>query len=215
MTLKMESNIYIKENSTLPENYCGTSYAAKFLGLSVGTIQALVEKNELIAWRTEGGHRRILMQSIFDFQKKHEIAIKNYNTPIDSRLRILLVEDDDVTREIVRSICESAAIPIDCTTMSSGMEALIDITSIQPHVLITDLNMPGIDGFELLRILRLNPQFENMTIIALSALTSDEIQARGGLPEGSIHIPKPPKADWFNGFFAGAMLNTTKKQNPS
>jgi len=47
-----------------PEDYCGTTYAAKLLGLSVGTIQTLVEKAELQAWKTQGGHRRISMQSI-------------------------------------------------------------------------------------------------------------------------------------------------------
>ena len=52
-----------------PEDYCGTTYAAKLLGLSVGTIQTLVEKNELQAWKTQGGHRRISMPSIREYQK--------------------------------------------------------------------------------------------------------------------------------------------------
>ena len=38
------------------DEYCGTSYAAKLLNLSVGSIQSLVEKNELRAWKTQGGH---------------------------------------------------------------------------------------------------------------------------------------------------------------
>lgn len=200
-------NINPIKNLGFPEDYCGTSYAAKILGLSVGTIQALVEKKDLIAWKTEGGHRRISMQSILDFQGKHNIVFQKDKPPIDMRIRVLLVDDDIMTREIVRSFCENATAPVDCTTMSSGMEALIDIASIQPHILIADLNMPGIDGFELLRTLRLNPQFENMIILALSALTNDEIQARGGIPEGTIYMPKPPKSDWFNGFFTGLLLN--------
>jgi excisionase family DNA binding protein len=48
------------------DEYCGTSYAAKLLNLSVGTVQTLVEKNELEAWKTQGGHRRISIQSIRD-----------------------------------------------------------------------------------------------------------------------------------------------------
>ena len=46
------------------DGYCGTSYAAKMLGISVGTVQGLVEKNDLKAWKTQGGHRRISLQSI-------------------------------------------------------------------------------------------------------------------------------------------------------
>ena len=57
-----------------PEDYCGTTYAAKLLGLSVGTIQTLVEKTELQAWKTQGGHRRISMQSIRDYQRRHNMT---------------------------------------------------------------------------------------------------------------------------------------------
>jgi excisionase family DNA binding protein len=183
-----------------PEDYCGTTYAAKLLGLSVGTIQTLVEKNELQAWKTQGGHRRISMPSIREYQRKHNM-LTNPAEPRDHRLRVLLVEDDAVTREMLRGYCNRSIMPVDCTAMSSGLEALIDISSIKPDVLITDLDMPGVDGFELLRTLRQNPNFNRMTTLVLSALTSEEIESRGGLPEGSIFMPKPINMDWFNGFF--------------
>jgi len=186
------------------EDYCGTTYAAKLLGLSVGTIQTLVEKNELQAWKTQGGHRRISMPSIREYQRKHNMLM----TPVDSRegrLKVLLVEDDAVTRDMLRDFCNRCEMPVDCTAMSSGLEALIDIASIQPDVLIADLNMPGVDGFELLRTLRQMPQFLRMTSLVISALTPEEIAARGGLPEGTIFMAKPINMQWFNGFFTALM----------
>ena len=183
-----------------PEDYCGTTYAAKLLGLSVCTIQTLVEKNELQAWKTQGGHRRISMPSIREYQRKHNM-LTIQNTPGDNRLRVLLVEDDAVTREMLRGYCNRSVMPVDCTAMSSGLEALIDISSIKPDVLITDLDMPGVDGFELLRTLRQNPQFNRMTTLVLSALSPEDIESRGGLPEGTIFMAKPINMDWFNGFF--------------
>ena len=183
-----------------PEDYCGTTYAAKLLGLSVGTIQTLVEKNELQAWKTQGGHRRIFMPSIRDYQKKHNMLM----SPLESReqrLRVLLVEDDPVTRDMIRNFCNQSEMPVDCTAMSSGLEALIDMASIQPDVLIADLNMPSIDGFELLRTLKNSAHFQRMTCLVISALTQDEIAAKGGLPEGTIFMAKPVNMQWFNGFF--------------
>jgi DNA-binding response OmpR family regulator len=61
--------------------------------------------------------------------------------------------------------------------------------------------MPGVDGFELLRTLRQNPQFNRMTTLVLSALSPEDIESRGGLPEGTIFMAKPINMDWFNGFF--------------
>ena len=205
------SNTLTDSAADTPENFCGTSYAAKLLGLSVGTVQTLVENRQLKAWKTQGGHRRISMQSIHDFHQQHNMVTPHQAPPVDKRLRVLVVEDDAVTRDMLRGICDSASMPVDCTAMSSGMEALIDMASIRPHVLITDLDMPGIDGFELLRILGLNPQFANMAILVLSVLTDDEVKARGGLPEGCYFMPKPVKADWFNGFFAGVTVGAIRE----
>jgi excisionase family DNA binding protein len=53
------------------EDYCGTSYAAKLLGLSVATVQSLVEKGEIDAWKTLGGHRRIALHSLNAYLAKH------------------------------------------------------------------------------------------------------------------------------------------------
>jgi excisionase family DNA binding protein len=197
-----------------PEDYCGTTYAAKLLGLSVGTIQTLVEKNELQAWKTQGGHRRISMPSIREYQKKHNMLM----SPIESRetrLRVLLVEDDPVTRDMVRDFCNRCEMPVYCTAMSSGLEALIDMASIQPDVLIADLNMPGVDGFELLRTLKQSSQFQRMTCLVISALNQEDISAKGGLPDGTLFMSKPVNMQWFNGFFTALIAQRRMEQAPA
>ncbi len=186
------------------ENYCGTTYAARLLGLSVGTIQTLVEKNELQAWKTQGGHRRISLPSILQYQRKQNMPLITA-AKADQRLKILAVDDDPLAREMLKNFAARSDMSLDCTIMASGLEALIDMASIQPDVLIADLNMPGVDGFELLRTLRNNSQFSKMSCLAVSALTQEEINARGGLPEGVIFMPKPLSMHWLNGFFAAIM----------
>lgn len=193
-----------------PEEVCGTVYAAKLLGLSVGSVQSLVEKNELQAWKTKGGHRRISMQSIRDYQRQHGLASSDDR---GATLRVLVVDDDAASLEMFRHTMASWQLPIDCTTMSSALEAIIDIGSIRPDVLITDLRMPGVDGFELLRTLDSNPNFASLLIIALTGLTGEEVARKGGLPSKTIMVQKPVDLKWLHGFFTS--LVATRRAKPA
>ena len=186
--------------------FLSTAQAAEMLGLSTTLVQSLVDRNELSGWKTRGGHRRISMPSIREYQRKHNMPV-TMSENSHQRLRVLVVDDDPVAREMLRGLTSRTEIPVDCTVMSSGLEALIDIASIRPDVLIADLNMPGVDGFELLRTLRGNPLFNKMTCLVISALPQSEIDARGGLPEGSIFMAKPVNMHWFKGFFAALIAS--------
>ena len=188
------------------DSYCGTTYAARLLGLSVGTIQSLVEKNELQAWKTQGGHRRISMPSIREYQRRQGIPVTEAEVSHE-QLRVLVVDDDPVIRELFQGIAARSTIAMDMTVMSSGVEALLDLASLEPDVLIADLNMPGVDGFQVLRTLQNNPSLSRISALAMSSWTMQEIQARGGLPEGVIFMPKPLNLEWLNGYLA-AIVST-------
>lgn len=190
------------------DDFCGTFYAAKLLGLSVGTVQSLVEKNELRAWKTHGGHRRISMQSIHEYQRLHGIEEAPRR---GTQLKVLVVEDDKSTLEMFRDTFARWNLPVDCTTMSSALEAMIDISSLKPHVLITDLKMPGVDGFELLRTLRANPAFTSMTMVAMTGVSEDEVKEKGGLPPDTITVQKPVDMNWLHGFIS-AMVSVRQAQ---
>ena len=77
---------------------CGTSKAAQLLQLSVGTVQSLVDKQILDAWVTEGGHRRISLESIHLYQAQQQ-KLPALTRLIDNRLRVMVVDDDPVTRQ--------------------------------------------------------------------------------------------------------------------
>ena len=192
------------------DDYCGTSYAASLLGLSVATVQSLVEKGEIEAWKTMGGHRRIALHSIQSYlvKKNRQHPLKQSNP--QNRLRILLVEDDEPTRELYQLEFESFNLPIDCTWMSSAMEALMDIASMLPDLLVTDLSMPDVDGFEMLKAIRRNIELADMQVIVISGLPRQAFDARGGFPEDAFMLQKPINFDWLQGFMS-AMVATKLK----
>jgi len=182
------------------DGYCGTSYAAKVLGISVGTVQGLVEKNDLKAWKTQGGHRRISLQSIQDYQRRHNL------TPVsimqgEARLRVLVVEDDENTRLMLQAQFEQWGLPLDAVMYASAMEALLDMPSLQPQVLLTDLRMPNVDGFEFLKTLSAHTLFSNIAVVVMTGMSLDDVRAKGGLPDGVQLLQKPIDMDWLHGFF--------------
>ncbi len=186
------------------DGYCGTSYAAKMLGISVGTVQGLVEKNELKAWKTQGGHRRISLQSVQDYQRRHNLTPASLIQGQD-HLRVVVVEDDDATRLMLQANFEQWGLPLDAVMYASAMEALLDMPSLHPDVLITDLRMPKVDGFEFLRTLTEHNLFANLAVVVVSGMSMDEIKAQGGLPDGVQFLQKPIDLDWLRGFFDALM----------
>ena len=182
------------------DDYCGTSYAAKLLGLSVATVQSLVEKGEIEAWKTLGGHRRIALRSINAYQEKsNKRMVRTPDSP-GNRLRVMVVEDDADLRELYRANFEDWDLPLDCTWMPSAIEAMMDISSMRPDLLITDLSMPGVDGLEMLKALKRNANLSDMRIVVISGLLPAAIQARGGLPLDAHLQSKPINFDWLHGF---------------
>jgi len=193
-------SLFLPDTKEPYEGYCGTSYAAKLLGMSVGTVQSLVEKGELQAWKTQGGHRRIALQSIQDFQRRHHIAPLSL-PPGTQRLRVMVVEDDEPTRTMLQAHFDQWSAPLDVTLYASAMQALLDMFSLQPDVLLTDLRMPHVDGFEFLRTLDSQPVFQKLAVVVMTGLSAEDIAREGGLPNGVQLLQKPIDMDWLKGFF--------------
>ena len=181
--------------------YCGTFEASRLLGVSVGTVQSLVEQGKLEAWRTGGGHRRISLDSIELFLQQ-----QGQSLPSDARtedvLRVLVVEDDPATLAVIQAGFAHWQLPIQATCLPSAVKALLEIGHIKPHMLLTDLVMPGVDGFDLLRTLSGQPGYESLVIVVMSALHPDEIARRGGVPDTAVLAPKPVNLQWLHGFLS-------------
>lgn len=192
------------------DDYCGTTYAAKLLGLSVATVQSLVEKGEIEAWKTLGGHRRLSLRAINAYLQKNSPQRTQVDADPRNRLSVLVVEDDEATRELYKAHFDEWDMAVDCSFMPSALEALMDIASMRPDLLITDLNMPGVDGMEMLRALKRNQQLLAMQILVISGLPRESITERGGLPSNSYYLEKPINFDWLHGYVTALLVANRK-----
>lgn len=182
-------------------DHCGTFEAARLLGLSVGTVQTLVEQGELSAWKTPGGHRRIYFESIERYQLRHG-KNKVVQPPASGgeALTVMVVEDDEAMLAVLRAAFEKWQLPAEFVFISSGVKALLDISHIRPQLLITDLMMPGVDGFDLVATLDRDAAYAALMIVVITALKAEDIEKRGGLPSRVQVLSKPVNLPWLHGF---------------
>ena len=106
-------------------------------------------------------------------------------------IRVLVVDDDDDSRDLVVSILEKCeAITF---AASSAEQALTIIVRDHPDVLVSDIGMPGMDGYELVRAIRALPdeRAQRVPAVAVTAYARQEDQRRA-LAEGfQLHVAKP------------------------
>jgi excisionase family DNA binding protein len=173
--------------------FCSTKEAARLLGVSHRTVQLWVENGSLQAWKTAGGHRRITMESINKRVGARHDAI-NLPAPGASAgpvlKKVLMVDDDRTLLRLYELEMGGWDLPMTVMKAYDGFEALIQIGAEHPDLLISDLSMPGMDGFRMIRTLRENPAYASMAIIVISGLEKATMQAMG-LPGDIPVFPKP------------------------
>jgi DNA-binding response OmpR family regulator len=106
-----------------------------------------------------------------------------------SRPRILLVDDDPV---IVRLLQINFRLEgYDVETASRGEEALERVRANKPDVVVLDVMMPAIDGWEVCRQLKETPSVKHVPVIFLSARAQDEDRQRGYALGVDEYVTKP------------------------
>jgi CheY-like chemotaxis protein len=111
--------------------------------------------------------------------------------------RVLVLEDDELMLELYRCQFDMWALQVECTWMSSATDALRDIDSLRPQLLITDLSMPGMDGWQMLQELESRPHLADMKIVVVSGVQAEVIAAWGGLSPRIDFLRKPVDFAWL------------------
>lgn len=189
--------------------YCTTREAAKMLHVSLRTVQLWAESGVLKAWKTDGGHRRLPLSSVNALVQ--ERMGKHATPPSEGdKFNILVLEDDEDMAKLYRMTMESWQIPIHVAFVSSVFEALIVIGRGEPDLLITDLKMPEVDGFEIIKLLRGDAALKDLDIVVATALSRAEIEEKGGLPQDISVFTKPVSFDQLQGYIKACLIHRAK-----
>ncbi|WP_425256634.1 response regulator [Rubrivivax sp. RP6-9] len=165
--------------STAPSDHYSTLEVARLLGMAVRSVQMMVDRGELEAWKTPGGHRRISRESVQRWREARRAGLPRGTAAGGSgggghAQRVLLIEDSKHFQNLVTLLLKQGFPGVDLHVADDGITGLAMVGQLQPEVLIVDILLPGIDGAALITSLRSHPQFSRMRLIVVTSL--DEAQ---------------------------------------
>lgn len=145
--------------------------AAALLGVSPVTVSKWARKGLLQAHVTPGGHRRFTYAEIRRFARERGMTLfLREHTP----RRILVVEDDRQFVEFLREALTDEDLDIDLVTAHDGFEAGRLLQKFRPQIVLLDIMLPGVDGFEVCRRLRSDPETRQIRVIAMTGYHTAE-----------------------------------------
>ena len=149
------------------------SQACKYCKVSSKTIINWIEAGHIKAYKTVGGPRRIKKEDLDEFLKKNEMPLP-VEQKGEERKKILVVDDDKIIVETIVQALEEDEYGYELISASDGFEAGIQISHFKPDLVILDIMMPDINGYDVCQKIKCSPLTQNTKVVVLSAYLNDE-----------------------------------------
>lgn len=173
---------------TQPMDDCTTVQAARLLGVSVRSVQLMVDRGELAAWKTSGGHRRIARASVDRWRHSRSSGgqaqgasappVSADDAPAQTgaaRPSALLIDDSNHFQKLVTLLFGQRFPGVALHVADDGISGLAQYGRLQPDFLIVDILLPGIDGAALITSLRSHAQFSPSRLVVVTSLDASEL----------------------------------------
>lgn len=152
------------------KNYLTPQEAAELLMVSPVTVRQWAHKGLLDSSSTPGGHRRFARSEIERFAREHGTVLR---PPGQNGLRILIVDDDQQTVTYLTELLSGTPESVLVQAAHDGFDAGRLVQSFNPHVILLDLKMPGLDGIEVCRRLKADPSTRAIRVIGMTGYPSE------------------------------------------
>ena len=183
-------------------DHCTTVEVARRLGLAVRSVQLMVDRGELEAWKTPGGHRRISRASVDRWLAERQSALSRpapqspsasmaASASAGHRPRVLLIEDSRHFQNLVTLLVKARFPQVELHLADDGIVGLAMAGKLEPEVLLVDILLPGIDGATLIIGLRSHPAFARSRLIVVTALEGPALEPYAMALEGLPVVHKP------------------------
>jgi excisionase family DNA binding protein len=173
-----------------PDQLLTSHQASELLQVNPSSINKWVSEGRLPAFRTPGGHRRIRAADLAGFLSAHNMPIPKALASV-TKQKILLVDDDPKQLESFARVLKPFNDYLEVLLADNGIDALLLIGAEHPQVVILDAYMPGVDGLEVCRRLKVKEETRTMDIIVLSGEMSPDLEKRAREAGATLTLQRP------------------------
>lgn len=156
-------------------------------GVSTRTVSNWIRDGAIPAHRTVGGHGRVAVEDLRRFLLERGMpvprdldgapaAAPDVPAAAPRRRRVLFIDDDETLLQVVRGFLTGSGYEVE--TARHGFLAGYLAGHHRPDVIVLDIMMPGLDGYEVLSLMRRRPEARGIPVIACTSLKGPEVEAR-------------------------------------
>ena len=157
------------------EKFLSTGDIASYCEVTTTAVLNWIDSGKLPVFTTPGGHYRILKTNFRDFLEEYGMFIDEgffgkYNK---GRERILIVDDEPSVVGFIESALRLEG-DYELATAFDGFEAGRQVTTFQPDLIVLDIMLPGVNGFEICRSVKTDPATQHVKILAITGFATGE-----------------------------------------
>src|SRR5438045_6903826 len=147
-----------------------TGEVAKICNVAPRTVSKWFDSGALHGYRIPGSKdRRIPLNQLIRFMKHHGMPLNGLMT---GQMRILIVDDEQEIVEVLEKILEDEA-KYEVEVTKGGFAAGLTAEKFRPHVILLDMHLSAVNGQELCKLVKSNPDLQLTKVIAMSGRMTD------------------------------------------
>lgn len=154
-----------------------TGEIADLCHVNLRTVLQWIHDGKLKAYRTPGNHSRVTVDDFISFLKKFKMPIPDTLGHREGSRRVLIIDDDvNLVNSLKRLLRKEQVYEMEVAY--DGFEGGIKLLLFKPDVVILDMKMPGMSGFDVAQKIKRSPNCEHTRIVGVSAYFNQEDKDR-------------------------------------
>ena len=149
-----------------------------------------INSGGLKAYQTPGGHYRVQHDDFKDFLKRHGMLIRMDLFP-EERKKILVVDDEPQVVDFILRVLRGRLPDFEFDTAFNGYDSGFQAAVLRPDLVILDIRMPGIDGFEVCRRIKTSQETMSARVLVITAFPEDQSVERIMACSADDYLIKP------------------------